>query len=83
MKLGNGISYHQFGNRVYVHSVDTQKDYIIEGVAPDVLEYLAQKDCSTKELVDWLSELYETNDKTELEKDIRKFVEELIAEKIL
>ena len=87
MRLVRGISYHTFGEndaKVYVHSVDTQKDYILEGIALDVLNcFEKNKNVSFENLCETLSQEYDVNNKTEFEKDIRDFVEELLAEKIL
>lgn len=83
MRLKRGVSYHPFDDKVYVHSVDTRKDYILEGIALDVLNFFAEHDDATlKDLCSSLSAKYET-DENELQDDMREFVEQLLAEKIL
>lgn len=84
MRIKRGVSYHPFKDELYVHSVNTQKDYVLEGIALDVLDYIKEHvDCSLKELTESLSELYDIKDMTNFESDIREFVEELMAEEIL
>lgn len=83
MKIVPGVSYHPFDDKVYVHSSDTQKDYIFSGITFDILDYFAKYgDASIESLYDWLVEQYDV-DKLELQNDIQKFIPELIEEKIL
>ena len=83
MKIKKGISYHPYDDKVFVHSVDTRKDYILEGIALDVLNFFAEhKGGSLKNLCAALSEEYDI-DESELRKDLKEFVDELIAEEIL
>lgn len=83
MKLKKGVSYHPYENKVFVHSVETRKDYILEGIALDVLNFFAEhKGGSLKNLCAALSAEYEI-DESELQKDLCEFVNELLAEKIL
>lgn len=83
MRLKRGVSYHPYENKVFVHSVDTRKDYILEGIALDVLNFFAEhKGGSLKNLCAALSAEYDI-DERELRKDLEEFVDELIAEEIL
>ena len=83
VKIVPGVSYHSFDDKVYVHSVDSQKDYIFSGIALDILDYCsANANSSIDNLCDWLAKQYEV-DKTELQNDIEEFVGELMEEKIL
>ena len=83
MKLKRGVSYHPFDDKVFVHSVDTRKDYILEGIALDVLNFFAaHEDGSPEDLCAALAAEYEV-DKAELQNDLQGFVDELLAEKIL
>ena len=52
MKIVPGVSYHIFGEneeKVYVHSVDNNHDYIFGGIAPDVLNFFSEHDDATFE----------------------------------
>lgn len=42
MKISTSISYHTFDGKIYVHNVDTQSDYILDGVALNVLNFFAK-----------------------------------------
>lgn len=84
MKLVPGISYHAFGEKVYLHSIDSQKDYIFDGVTIDVLDYFRKNpDGSVQDLCAHLAGIYEIENLSELQGDIQEFVDELINEKIL
>lgn len=84
MRIMPGVSYHPFDDKVYVHSIDTQKDYIFEGIALDVLNFFAEKENSTLEkLCEKLLAEYEIENAEEFQNDMREFVEELLTEKIL
>ena len=84
MKLVSGISYHPFGEKVYLHSIDSQKDYIFEGIALDVLDYCKENpDGSLEDMCARLAEIYEISDLADFQSDIQEFVDELISEKIL
>ena len=84
MKLAAGISYHAYGDKVYLHSSDSQKDYIFEGIALDVLDFCRENpDGSLDEMCAHLAEIYEVDDLSELRGDIQEFVDELTREKIL
>ena len=84
MKIVPGVSYHPFDDKVYVHSVDSQKDYIFEGIALDVLKFFEKyEDATFENLCAQLLTEYEIEDVEEFENDMREFVDELLAEKIL
>lgn len=86
MKIVRGVSYHIFGEneeQVYVHSVDNNHDYIFGGIAADVLKFFEEHDDATfEELCAQLLLEYDI-DEIELKSDLREFVKQLIAEKIL
>ena len=83
MKIARGISIHPFDDKVYVHSVVNQRDYIFEGIVLDVLNFFAtHENAEVDELCAKLLTEYEV-DEAELQRDIHEFVEELLAEKIL
>lgn len=84
MKLAQGISYHAFGEKVYVHSIDSQRDYIFSGIALDVLDFCREKpECSLADICAHIAKVYEISDLEELQRDIQEFVGELVEEKIL
>lgn len=86
MRLKRGVSYHpyEYDEKVYVHSVDEQRDYSLEGIALDVLKFFSAHDNATEEkLCAALSKEYAIDDAAEFRNDIREFVDELLAEKIL
>ena len=83
MRIKRGVSYHPFDDKVYVHSVDNNHDYIFEGIAADVLDFFSEhNDATLDELCAKLLTEYEV-DETELQNDMREFVEQLLDEKIL
>ena len=83
MRIKRGVSYHPFDDKVYVHSVDSLQDYIFEGIAADVLDFFSEHDDATlEELCAKLLKEYDV-DETELQNDMREFVEQLLDEKIL
>ena len=84
MKIIPGVTYHPFNEKVYVHSVDSQRDYIFEGIALDVLNFFAENENSTiDDLCEKLLKEYAIEDTDEFQNDMREFVNELLAEKIL
>ncbi|MBO4400249.1 MAG: PqqD family peptide modification chaperone [Selenomonadaceae bacterium] len=84
MKLAPGISFHAFGEKVYLHSIDSQKDYIFDGIALDVLNYFRENpDGSVQDLCAHIAGIYAVDDLDELQRDIQEFVGELVSEKIL
>lgn len=84
MKIFPGVTWHPYEDKVYVHSVDSQRDYIFEGIALDVLNFFAEhKDATLDNLCAALSKEYAIEDAEEFHNDMREFVEELLAEKIL
>ena len=84
MKIFPGVSYHPFDDKVYVHSVDSQKDYIFGGIALDVLNFFAEhEDAALENLCARLSSEYEIEDAAEFQNDMRDFVDQLLEEKIL
>lgn len=50
MKIFPGVTWHPYEEKIYVHSVDSQRDYIFEGIALDVLNFFAERDGSLDEL---------------------------------
>ena len=83
MKIVPGVSYHPFDDKVYVHNVESNYDYIFDGIVSDVLDFFSNNDDATlDELCMKLSEDYDV-DATELHNDMRDFVEQLLSEKIL
>lgn len=84
MRTVPGVTWHPYADKVYVHSVDSQRDYIFEGIALDVLNFFAEHDDATlDELCAALATEYEIDDAAEFQNDMREFVDELLAEKIL
>lgn len=83
MKISRGVTYHAFDDKVYVHNVKSQRDYILNGIALEVLEFLARNnDVTLESLLSKLSEEYEVDSK-EIKRDIQEFIIEMIKEKIL
>ena len=84
MKIPKGVSWHEFGEKIYVHSVENQHDYILDGTAADVLNYFRENpDGAVSELVAQIAARYDIPNDSELQRDISEFVESLLAEKIL
>ena len=84
MKVTPGVTYHQFEEKIYVHSVNDQKDYIFEGIAFDVLDFFAKNnDATFDDLCEKLSREYDVEDMKEFRNDMHEFVTELLEEKIL
>lgn len=84
MKIFPGVTWHPYDDKVYVHSVDNQRDYIFEGIALDVLNFFAaHDDAGLEDLCAALAKEYAIDDAAEFQNDMREFVEELLAEKIL
>ena len=85
MRLVQGVSFHPFcdDEKVYIHSVDSNQDYIFDGIAADVLEFFTKhSDATFEELCAKLLTEYDV-DEVELKNDMRDFLEQLIDEKIL
>ena len=84
MRIVPGVSYHVFDDKVYVHNVNNQKDYIFSDMAFDVLSYCKQnKDFSVQDICGQINKIYDIPDKSELYDDIDVFVKELLSENIL
>ncbi len=84
MKIVRGVSYHQFDDKVYVHSIDEQRDYIFNEIVFDILDFCAKNpDCAIQDICAHLAKIYEVSDVAEFQSDIQEFVDELISEKIL
>ena len=68
MKIFPGVTWHPYAEKVYVHSVDSQHDYIFEGIALDVLNFFAEHDdASFENLCEKLSAEYAIDDADYLE----------------
>lgn len=66
MKIFPGVTWHPYEDKVYVHSVDSQRDYIFEGIALDVLNFFAEhKDATLDNLCAALSKEYAIEDAEE------------------
>ena len=84
MKIFPGVTWHPYDDKVYVHSVDSQRDYIFEGIALDVLNFFAEHEHATlKNLCAKLSTEYAIEDAEEFQNDMREFIGELLEEKLL
>lgn len=84
MKIVPGVTWHPYEDKIYVHSVDSQRDYIFEGIALDILNFLAENDNANFEnLCAKLSAEYEIDNAEDFQTDIRDFVGQLMEEKIL
>ena len=84
MKIAQGISFHPFGDKVYVHSTAQQKDYLLAGNAADVLEFFARNpNTSAQEAAARIAEQFSDDDFAQVQSDVREFVEELRTEGIL
>ena len=83
MKLARGISYHPFDNKVYVHDINRQRDYILEGIAEEILDYVAvNPTCSVPEVLNYFVIKYDDEDAQEVQRDVGEFVDEMLSEKI-
>ena len=83
MKILPGVSHHPFDDKVFVHSVDSQKNYLFDGAAPDVFDFIAARPNATfDELIERLAEQFDI-DADEIRADIRDFVDVLIAEELI
>ena len=84
MNLNQSIFYSAFENKVYVHNVDNQNDYIFSEIVFDILEYCKKNpNCTVQDICKYISEIYDAPNFNELQKDIQEFVDELLSEKIL
>lgn len=84
MRIAQGVSYHPFADKVYVHNVYTQKDYILGGIALDVLDCCARRpDCSSQDICVFLMGKYDISDLDKLRKDTEDFLNELKTEEVL
>ena len=84
MKISAGVSYHAFDDKVYVHNVKNQCDYVMSGIAGEILDYVAKNPtCSVPKLLKDFSAQYDEVDADEIQRDIGEFVDELLGEKIL
>ena len=84
MNLAPSIFYSQFEDKVYVHNVDNQNDYIFSEIVFDILDYCKKKkNCSVQDICKHLAGIYEVADVEDFQNDIQEFVDELLSEKIL
>lgn len=82
VKISPGVSYHRFEDKVYVHNVKNQCDYIMGGVAGEILDYVAKNPtCSVPQLLKDFSTQYDENPE-DVQREIGEFVDELLGEKI-
>ena len=83
MKIVTGVTYHSFEDKVYVHSVDSQKDYIFNGITFDILNFFSRHgDSTVEQLCHFLSKEYDV-DESDLKDDMEGFVFQLLNENIL
>ena len=83
MKIAHGVSYHSFDDKVYVHNIKNQRDYILDGIAEEILDYVAANPtCSVPEVLSYFVRQYADEDDEKIRHDIGEFVDELSAEKI-
>lgn len=84
MKIAPGVSWHPFGDKVYVHNVDTRRDHILEGIAFDVLNFFDEHPHTSAEAAATeIAEQFDDEDFNTIRNDIGDFIEDLLAEEIL
>ena len=84
MNLMPGIFYSVFEDKVYVHNVDNQNDYIFNEIVFDILDYCKKnRNCSIEDICKNLDKIYEVSDAADFQNDIQEFLDELLNEKIL
>lgn len=78
MVLTHGVYFYPLKDSVYLRNVNNQRDYMFNATACDILEYIrSHPGCSETDICLYMLELYQIADPSELERDIRLFVEEL------
>ena len=78
MKIPRGVSYHKVDDKIFVHNVDTLQDYLLDGSAGEILDYVAaHPNSSVPELLKFFASKYDDAYET-----IGDFVDEMLAEKI-
>jgi radical SAM protein with 4Fe4S-binding SPASM domain len=81
VNIKNGIYYRTFSDIVYLRDVTNQNEYIYSEVAADVLNYFKTGGYDITALIDYIKNIYETDD--EIDADIKEIVAEFIQEGIL
>ncbi len=77
MKISRSVSYHSFEDKVYVHNAANQKDYVMDEVAGEVLNYIAANPgVSAPKLLKFFAVQY-------VQHDVGEFVDEMLGEEIL
>ncbi|MBQ7705642.1 MAG: radical SAM protein [Selenomonadaceae bacterium] len=84
MEISRGVFYQPFDDKIYVHNVDTQKDYILGGDALEVLNFFAENpNVSMEYAAEQIAKQFESDDFSEITTALCEFMEELQAEGIL
>lgn len=84
MRIPSDISYHRVEDKIFVHSVDTQRNYLLDGDAEEILNYVAANpDCSCSELVEFFATQYDAEEAEEIRSFLNESIRTLLEEKIL
>lgn len=84
MKLVPGIYYFDCGENVYLRNVNHAKDYLLNPICLDILDYIKKNPgCTPGDICNALAEIYEVESADELWEDVRIFVEELGREQLI
>ena len=77
MKISRSISYHSIEDKVYVHNAANQKDYVLNEIAGEVLNYVAANPgVSAPKLLNFFAV-------QSVRQDVGEFVDEMLGEEIL
>ena len=84
MRVAPDVYFRKYGDQTYVRNVSLTKDFLMNEIAFDILNYLNHReDCSFSELCEYLKKEYEISEDADFERDIQEFAEQLAEEGVL
>lgn len=84
MRIMPNVYFQKFGDCCYVRHVGLAKDFMMNEISYDILEYInVHEDCNADSLCDYLKEIYDIEDNDEFISDIKEFIDQLILDEIV
>lgn len=84
MRVAQDVYFRKFGEQTYVRHVGLTKDFLMNEISFDILDYIStHTDCTFSELCFYLRDLYDVSEEEDFESDIRSFIDQLTQEELL
>lgn len=84
MRIASDVYFQKYGNYNYLRHVGLTKDFLMNEICFDILEFVRKKnECSIEEVCEFLKTEYEVEEVLDFENDIKEFIEQLVNDGII